>query len=119
MVSTLEKNLCHFRRGKGSVGGNGRRHRLCSHQKGDYIWTPFYINCWDRAHCRAGNCHYMGMGAGYVMDFIGSVIMGAVHDFGSLIISMRNQGKSIAEYTSKYINNRTKSFFLIVFLSYG
>jgi len=52
--------------------------------------------------------------------FIGSVIMGAVHDFGSLIISMRNQGKSIAEYTSKYINNRTKiSFFLIVFLSYG
>jgi len=49
--------------------------------------------------------------------FIGSVIMGAVHDFGSLIISMRNQGKSIAEYTSKYVNNRTKIFFfLIVFL---
>jgi carbon starvation protein len=43
--------------------------------------------------------------------------MGAVHDFGALIISMRNQGKSIAEYTSKYVNNRTKIlFFLIVFL---
>jgi carbon starvation protein len=49
--------------------------------------------------------------------FIGSIVMGAVHDFGSLIISMRNQGKSISEYTSKYINNRTKFFFfLIVFL---
>ncbi|MFO7737114.1 MAG: carbon starvation protein A [Desulfatiglandaceae bacterium] len=49
--------------------------------------------------------------------FIGSIVMGAVHDFGALIISMRNQGKSISEYTSKYVNNRTKIlFFLIVFL---
>ncbi|RLB20567.1 MAG: carbon starvation protein A, partial [Deltaproteobacteria bacterium] len=49
--------------------------------------------------------------------FVGSVMMGAVHDFGSLIISMRNQGKSIAEFTAKYINTRTKIFFfLIVFL---
>ncbi len=49
--------------------------------------------------------------------FVGSIIMGAVHDFGSLIISMRNQGKSISEYTSKYINPRTKwFFFLIVFI---
>ena len=50
--------------------------------------------------------------------FIGSAIMGAVHDFGSLIISMRNQGKSISEFTSKYINARTRVFFfIIVFLA--
>jgi carbon starvation protein len=43
--------------------------------------------------------------------------MGAVHDFGALIISMRNQGKSISDYTAKYINSRTRFlFFLIVFL---
>lgn len=49
--------------------------------------------------------------------FAGSIIMGGVHDFGALIISMRNQGKSIAEYTSKYVNSRTKFlFFVIVFL---
>ena len=49
--------------------------------------------------------------------FLGSIIMGAVHDFGALIISMRNQGKSISDYTAKYINPRTKFlFFLIVFL---
>ena len=49
--------------------------------------------------------------------FVGSIVMGAAHDFGSLIISMRNQGKSISEFTSKYINNRTKYFFFfIVFL---
>jgi len=28
--------------------------------------------------------------------FIGSIMMGAVHDFGSLLISMRNKGKSIS-----------------------
>jgi carbon starvation protein len=49
--------------------------------------------------------------------FLGSIVMGAVHDFGALIISMRNQGKSVSEYTSKYINPRTRFiFFLIVFL---
>lgn len=49
--------------------------------------------------------------------FVGSIVMGAVHDFGALIISMRNQGKSISEYTAKYVNDRTKVFFfLIVFL---
>lgn len=49
--------------------------------------------------------------------FFGSIFMGAVHDFGALIISMRNQGKSIADYTSKYVNSRTRLFFfLIVFL---
>ncbi len=49
--------------------------------------------------------------------FVGSVVMGAVHDFGALVISMRNQGKSISDYTSKYINSRTRfMFFLIVFL---
>jgi len=49
--------------------------------------------------------------------FVGSIVMGAVHDFGSLIISMRNQGKSISDYTAKYVNSRTRFlFFLIVFL---
>jgi carbon starvation protein len=49
--------------------------------------------------------------------FLGSIIMGAVHDFGSLVISMRNQGKSISEYTAKYISSRTRLlFFIVVFL---
>jgi carbon starvation protein len=49
--------------------------------------------------------------------FVGSIVMGAVHDFGSLIISMRNQGKSISDYTARYVNGRTRwFFFIIVFL---
>lgn len=50
--------------------------------------------------------------------FLGSAVMGAVHDFGSLVISLRNQGKSISEVTAKYINARTRIFFFIlVFLA--
>ena len=46
--------------------------------------------------------------------FLGSVIIGAVHDFSALIISMRNEGKSISEITAKYINRRTRIFFFVV-----
>lgn len=48
--------------------------------------------------------------------FLGSIFMGAVHDLGSLVISLRNDGKSISDFTDKYINKRTKFlFFIIVF----
>ncbi len=48
---------------------------------------------------------------------VGTLVIGAVHDFGSLVLSLRNQGKSISEITGKYINKRTqRAFFLIVFL---
>ncbi|MBN2242823.1 MAG: carbon starvation protein A [Acidobacteria bacterium] len=50
--------------------------------------------------------------------FIGSIFMGAVHDFGILIISMRNQGKSLSEFTARYINVRTRFlFFIVVFIT--
>ena len=48
----------------------------------------------------------------------GSIFMGAVHDLGALIISIRNEGKSISEIAAKYINKRVRFiFFAIVFLS--
>ncbi len=46
--------------------------------------------------------------------FVGSIMMGAVHDLGALIISMRNKGKSISDYTAKYINGRSRIFFFII-----
>lgn len=47
---------------------------------------------------------------------LGSIFMGAVHDFGALIISLRNEGKSISEVAAKYINKRVRFlFFIIVF----
>jgi len=50
--------------------------------------------------------------------FFGSILMGAVHDFGTLVVSMRNEGKSISEVAAKYINKRVRFiFFAIVLLS--
>lgn len=49
---------------------------------------------------------------------VGSILMGAVHDFGSLIVSMRNDGKSISEVAAKYINPRVRFiFFVVVFFA--
>ena len=50
--------------------------------------------------------------------FFGSIFMGAVHDFGALVISLRNEGKSLSEIAAKYINMRVRFiFFAVVFLS--
>jgi len=46
--------------------------------------------------------------------FVGSILMGAVHDFGALIIYMRNKGKSLSEYTAKYLTPNTLFYFFIV-----
>jgi carbon starvation protein len=49
--------------------------------------------------------------------FFGSIFMGAVHDFGTLVVSLRNRGKSISEVAARYVNPRVRLiFFEIVFL---
>ena len=49
--------------------------------------------------------------------FFGSIFIGAVHDFGSLIVSMRNEGESLSEVAAKYINQRVRLiFFILIFL---
>ena len=50
--------------------------------------------------------------------FLGAIFMGAVHDFGAMVVSLRNEGKSISEVASKYINMRVRLiFFCVVFLA--
>ncbi|NIA20709.1 MAG: carbon starvation protein A [Anaerolineaceae bacterium] len=49
--------------------------------------------------------------------FVGSIFMGAVHDLGAMVVSLRNEGKSIAEVAARYINPRVQVLlFCIVFL---
>jgi carbon starvation protein len=49
--------------------------------------------------------------------FLGAVLMGGMHDLGALVVSLRNQGKTLTEIAAKYINRRVRLiFFLIVFL---
>ncbi|MBA7561840.1 Peptide transporter CstA [subsurface metagenome] len=49
---------------------------------------------------------------------VGCIFMGAVHDFGTLVVSLRNEGKSVSEVAAKYINKRVRFlFFIVVFLA--
>ena len=54
----------------------------------------------------------------FLWVFIGSIFMGAVHDFASLVISARNKGKTIGDLTGNIVNNSTRYAFqfLIQFL---
>ena len=44
---------------------------------------------------------------------LGTIFMGAVHDFGALVVSVREKGKTIADITGTIINRRVKTMFLI------
>ena len=46
--------------------------------------------------------------------FVGSIVMGAVHDFGALVISARNNGKSIGETTREIVSPTSRTLFLLV-----
>ena len=43
----------------------------------------------------------------------GTIFMGAVHDFGTLVVSLKEKGRSIADITSNVINKRVRLMFLI------
>ena len=46
--------------------------------------------------------------------FVGSIVMGAVHDFGALVVSVRNRGKSIGEVTKDIVSPTSRILFLLV-----
>lgn len=43
----------------------------------------------------------------------GSIFIGAVHDFGALVVSMRNRGQTVGEIAGRLISPRTKMLFLL------
>ena len=45
---------------------------------------------------------------------LGAIFIGAVHDFGALVISVRNRGQTIGEVAGRIISPRAKLFFLTV-----
>ena len=48
----------------------------------------------------------------------GSILIGAVHDFGALVVSMRNRGQTVGDIAGRMINSRVRVLFLLVlFLS--
>ncbi len=44
----------------------------------------------------------------------GSILIGAVHDFGSLVVSMRNRGQTVGDIAGRVLTPRTRLLFLAV-----
>jgi carbon starvation protein len=44
----------------------------------------------------------------------GAIFIGAVHDFGALVISLRNRGQTVGDVAGRLISPRTKVLFLLI-----
>lgn len=45
---------------------------------------------------------------------VGSVFIGAVHDFGALVVSMRNRGQTVGDIAGRVISPRVRVLFLLI-----
>jgi carbon starvation protein len=45
---------------------------------------------------------------------LGTVLIGGVHDLGSLVVSVRSEGKSIGELTRQLVSPRARTLFLLI-----
>lgn len=50
----------------------------------------------------------------FLWIFVGSIFMGAVHDFSTLIISARNKGETIGELTGRFIGKEARLAFQFI-----
>lgn len=44
----------------------------------------------------------------------GSIFIGAVHDFGALVVSLRNNGQTVGDVAGRVLNRRVRLLFLII-----
>ena len=59
---------------------------------------------------------YWGWLPALLWILLGTVFMGAVHDFGALVTSAKEKGRSIADIASSTISNRARLMFLVFIL---
>ncbi len=46
----------------------------------------------------------------------GSILIGAVHDFGSLVVSLRNKGQTVGDVAGRLIHPRARILFLLILI---
>lgn len=59
---------------------------------------------------------YFGWGPVVLWVLLGAVLIGAMHDYASLMASVRNKGKSVSVIAKKYLNSRTGWIFGLMIL---
>jgi len=45
---------------------------------------------------------------------VGSIFIGAVHDFGALVVSMRNNGQTVGDIAGRVLSSRVRILFLLI-----
>jgi carbon starvation protein len=45
---------------------------------------------------------------------LGSIFIGAVHDFGALVVSLRNNGQTVGDIAGRVLNRRVRFLFLLI-----
>ncbi len=59
---------------------------------------------------------YFGWGPAWMWIVVGSIFIGGIHDFGSALMSVRNDGKSIADTSCKLVGAKTGKLFVLFVL---
>jgi carbon starvation protein len=49
-----------------------------------------------------------------VWVLLGSILVGAVHDFGALVVSMRSRGQTVGDVAGRVLNKRVRLLFLLI-----
>jgi carbon starvation protein len=88
----------------------------------DYVPTRWYILFGHHFTTISGTGPIVGPAIGIIWGWLpavlwvvlGSIFMGAVHDMGALVISVRNDGRSIGETCARLISHRARWLFLAV-----
>ncbi|UCE87132.1 MAG: carbon starvation protein A, partial [Deltaproteobacteria bacterium] len=88
----------------------------------DYVPTPKHVLWGHHYTSIAGAAPIVGPAIAVIWGWLpallwvalGTVFMGAVHDFSALVISLRHKGHSIGEIAGEVISPRVRTLFLII-----
>ena len=88
----------------------------------DYVPTPKAIVFGHHFTSIAGTGPIVGPAIAVIWGWLpallwvvlGSIFIGAVHDFGALVVSLRNDGQTVGDVAGRVLNRRVRLLFLLV-----
>ncbi len=88
----------------------------------DYVPTPKSVVFGHHFTSIAGTGPIVGPALAVIWGWVpallwvlfGSIFIGAVHDFGALVVSMRNKGQTVGDISGRILSPRTRILFLSV-----
>ncbi|MFQ5701580.1 MAG: carbon starvation CstA family protein, partial [Acidobacteriota bacterium] len=88
----------------------------------DYVPTPMHVLWGHHYTSIAGAAPIVGPALAVIWGWlpallwvtVGTITMGAVHDFSSLVVSLRHAGRSIGDIAGTVIGPRMRTLFLLI-----